>query len=65
MGLLGLTVSEEYGGLEKGYLDHLITMEEVRLVFSQRLVKLKVGQLSRVSGSVALSYGAHSTSRLL
>ncbi|SJX65439.1 probable isovaleryl-CoA dehydrogenase [Sporisorium reilianum f. sp. reilianum] len=44
MGLLGITVPEEYGGLGKGYLDHTIVMEE----------------LSRASGSVALSYGAHS-----
>lgn len=44
MGLLGITAPEEYGGLAKGYLDHTIVMEE----------------LSRASGSVALSYGAHS-----
>ncbi|KAF8584069.1 acyl-CoA dehydrogenase NM domain-like protein [Ramaria rubella] len=44
MGLLGITVSEEYGGLASGYLQHTIAMEE----------------LSRASGSVALSYGAHS-----
>ncbi|KAJ1660633.1 hypothetical protein IWQ61_000460 [Dispira simplex] len=44
MGLLGVTVSEEYGGLGLGYLAHVVAMEEI----------------SRVSGSVALSYGAHS-----
>lgn len=44
MGLLGITVPEADGGLGKGYLDHTIVMEE----------------LSRASGSVALSYGAHS-----
>ncbi|CAG8436418.1 1612_t:CDS:10 [Funneliformis caledonium] len=44
MGLLGVTVPEEYGGLNKGYLEHTIIMEEI----------------SRASGSVALSYGAHS-----
>jgi isovaleryl-CoA dehydrogenase len=44
MGLLGVTVSSKYGGLELGYLEHTIAMEE----------------LSRASGSVALSYGAHS-----
>ncbi|BGP18276.1 hypothetical protein JCM10213_007907 [Rhodosporidiobolus nylandii] len=44
MGLLGVTVKEEEGGLGKGYLDHLLVMEE----------------LSRNSGSIALSYGAHS-----
>ncbi|EJD53158.1 acyl-CoA dehydrogenase NM domain-like protein [Auricularia subglabra TFB-10046 SS5] len=44
MGLLGMTVSPEYGGLAQGYLDHTIAMEE----------------LSRASGAVALSYGAHS-----
>ncbi|KAF9345072.1 hypothetical protein BGX34_005048, partial [Mortierella sp. NVP85] len=44
MGLLGITVSPEYGGLGLGYLDHTIAMEEI----------------SRASGSVALSYGAHS-----
>ncbi|TBW40494.1 isovaleryl-CoA dehydrogenase [Azotobacter chroococcum] len=44
LGLLGLTVSEEYGGAGMGYLAHMIAMEE----------------LSRASGSIALSYGAHS-----
>src|SRR5882757_844543 len=44
MGLLGVTVSPDYGGLSLGYFEHLIAMEE----------------LSRASGSVALSYGAHS-----
>ena len=44
MGLLGVTVSPNYGGLGLGYFEHLIAMEE----------------LSRASGSVALSYGAHS-----
>ncbi|KAK3828864.1 MAG: acyl-CoA dehydrogenase/oxidase [Benniella sp.] len=44
MGLLGITAPPEYGGLGLGYLDHTIAMEEI----------------SRASGSVALSYGAHS-----
>ena len=44
MGLLGITVSDEFGGAEMGYLAHVIVMEE----------------LSRASASVALSYGAHS-----
>jgi isovaleryl-CoA dehydrogenase len=44
MGFLGPTVPEKYGGLGLGYLEHIIIMEE----------------LSRASGSVALSYGAHS-----
>ncbi|KAF7329495.1 Isovaleryl-CoA dehydrogenase [Mycena kentingensis (nom. inval.)] len=44
MGLLGITVSPEYGGLGLGYLQHTLAMEA----------------LSRASGSVALSYGAHS-----
>jgi isovaleryl-CoA dehydrogenase len=44
MGLLGITAPEEYGGQGMGYLAHTIAMEE----------------LSRASGSVALSYGAHS-----
>ncbi|HAS8597297.1 TPA: isovaleryl-CoA dehydrogenase [Vibrio vulnificus] len=44
MGLHGVTVSEEYGGAEMGYLAHVIAMEEI----------------SRASASVALSYGAHS-----
>ncbi|KAH6581985.1 hypothetical protein BASA61_008732 [Batrachochytrium salamandrivorans] len=44
MGLLGITAPEEYGGQKMGYLAHTIAMEE----------------LSRASGSVALSYGAHS-----
>jgi len=44
MGLLGITVSEEYGGAGLGYLAHVVSMEEI----------------SRASASVALSYGAHS-----
>lgn len=44
MGLLGITVEEEYGGAHMGYLAHMIAMEEI----------------SRASASVALSYGAHS-----
>ncbi len=44
MGLLGITVEEEYGGTELGYLAHCVAMEEI----------------SRASGSVGLSYGAHS-----
>ncbi|MGM8061448.1 isovaleryl-CoA dehydrogenase [Vogesella indigofera] len=44
LGLLGITVSEEYGGANMGYLAHMIAMEEI----------------SRASASVALSYGAHS-----
>src|SRR5690554_6903986 len=44
MGLLGITVKEEWDGVEMGYLAHVIAMEEI----------------SRASASVALSYGAHS-----
>ncbi len=44
LGLLGITVEEEFGGAGLGYLEHCIAMEEV----------------SRASGSVGLSYGAHS-----
>lgn len=44
MGLLGITVGEEFGGSGMGYLAHVIAMEEI----------------SRASASVALSYGAHS-----
>ena len=44
MGLLGLTLPGEFGGSELGYLAHLVAMEEI----------------SRASGSVGLSYGAHS-----
>jgi isovaleryl-CoA dehydrogenase len=44
LGLLGITVEEEYGGAAMGYLEHVIAMEEV----------------SRASASVGLSYGAHS-----
>ena len=44
MGLLGITVEEEYGGSGLGYLEHCIAMEEI----------------SRGSASVGLSYGAHS-----
>ena len=44
MGLLGITVSQKYDGLSLGYLHHTLAMEA----------------LSAASGSVALSYGAHS-----
>jgi len=44
LGLLGLTVSEEYGGSNMSYLAHSVAMEEI----------------SRASASVGLSYGAHS-----
>jgi len=44
MGLLGITVSEEYGGANMGYLAHAIAMEEI----------------SRASAAVGLSYAAHS-----
>jgi isovaleryl-CoA dehydrogenase len=44
LGLLGITVEEEYGGTRMGYLAHVVAMEEV----------------SRASASVGLSYGAHS-----
>ncbi len=44
LGLLGITVEEEYGGTGLGYLAHVIAMEEI----------------SRASASVGLSYGAHS-----
>src|SRR6202007_2906831 len=45
LGLHGITVEEEFGGLGLGYLEHVVAMEEV----------------SRASASVGLSYGAHST----
>ncbi len=44
LGLLGMTVAEEYGGSGLGYLEHVIALEEI----------------SRASASVGLSYGAHS-----
>ena len=44
LGLLGITVEEEYGGTGMGYLAHVVAMEEI----------------SRASASVGLSYGAHS-----
>ncbi|TXH71648.1 MAG: isovaleryl-CoA dehydrogenase [Thiothrix sp.] len=44
MGLLGITVPEEYGGSGMGYLAHMVAMEEI----------------SRASASIGLSYGAHS-----
>ncbi|WP_334128658.1 isovaleryl-CoA dehydrogenase [Sneathiella sp.] len=44
LGLLGITVEEEYGGAGLGYLEHCVVMEEI----------------SRASASVGLSYGAHS-----
>jgi isovaleryl-CoA dehydrogenase len=44
LGLLGITVEEEYGGTAMGYLAHVVAMEEI----------------SRASAAVGLSYGAHS-----
>lgn len=44
MGLLGITVDEEFGGSGMGYLEHVVAVEEI----------------SRASASVGLSYGAHS-----
>ncbi len=44
LGLLGITVEEEFGGSAMGYLEHCVAMEEI----------------SRASASVGLSYGAHS-----
>jgi len=44
MGLLGVTIPEEYGGADLGYFEHVVVMEEI----------------SRASASVGLSYGAHS-----
>jgi len=44
LGVLGVTVAEEYGGAGLGYLEHVVAMEEI----------------SRASASVGLSYGAHS-----
>ena len=44
LGLLGVTVEEDYGGAGMGYVEHVVAMEEI----------------SRASASVGLSYGAHS-----
>lgn len=44
MGLLGITIGEQYGGAEMGYLEHVVAMEEI----------------SRASAGIGLSYGAHS-----
>ena len=44
LGVLGITVGEEFGGANMGYLAHMVAMEEI----------------SRASASVGLSYGAHS-----
>ena len=44
MGLLGVTVAEQYGGSDMGYLAHVVAMEEI----------------SRASAGIGLSYGAHS-----
>src|SRR3546814_1455328 len=44
LGLHGITVEEEYGGLGLGYLEHVIAVEEV----------------SRASAAIGLSYGGHS-----
>ena len=44
LGVLGMTVAEAYGGVDLGYLAHTVVMEEI----------------SRASGAVGLSYGAHS-----
>ena len=42
--MLGVTADSKYGGSDMGYLDHIIAYEEI----------------SRASGAIALSYGAHS-----
>jgi len=47
LGLLGITVEEEFGGTGLGYLDHCVAMEEI----------------SRGSAAIGLSYGAHSNLR--
>jgi len=44
LGVLGVTVEEKYGGAGLGYLEHVVVMEEI----------------SRASGAIGLSYGAHS-----
>ena len=44
LGLLGITIEDEFGGSQLGYLAHVVAMEEI----------------SRASASVGLSYGAHS-----
>lgn len=44
LGVLGVTVEEEFGGVDLGYLAHVVAMEEI----------------SRASASIGLSYGAHS-----
>ncbi len=44
LGLLGVTIEEEYGGSHLGYLEHVVAMEEI----------------TRASGAIGLSYGAHS-----
>jgi isovaleryl-CoA dehydrogenase len=44
LGLLGITVPEEYGGADMGYLAHVVAVEEI----------------ARASASISLSYGAHS-----
>ena len=44
LGVLGITVEEEFGGVDLGYLAHVVAMEEI----------------SRASASIGLSYGAHS-----
>ncbi|MDH3339444.1 MAG: acyl-CoA dehydrogenase family protein, partial [Gammaproteobacteria bacterium] len=44
LGLLGITVEDDYGGAGLGYLAHVVAMEEI----------------SRASASIGLSYGAHS-----
>src|SRR4051812_27880664 len=44
LGVLGITVDEKWGGAGLGYLEHCVAMEEI----------------SRASGSIGLSYGAHS-----
>ena len=44
LGLLGITIDEDYGGADLGYLAHVVAMEEI----------------SRASAAIGLSYGAHS-----
>lgn len=55
MGLLGVTADEEYGGLGKGYLDHVIVMEEVRCPFRLAgLAKVDGVTIRRRSGADTL-----------
>ena len=63
LGLLGITVEEEYGGAGMGYLDHVVALEEISrgsaaVGLSQESVELIVAHLAHVRGYLLLRHGS-------